>query len=276
MTIQKEKIPELEKKLAEYQGDDCVIDSHTIKETLKNEFENIKFIKTGFPTIDFLTKGFYTGELIIVTGKVKRGKSSFCRTLTKNFYEQGIKSLWFPFDMPYFIFLTSFGPNPPLFYMPKKLKEEAMAWLNARIWEAKVKYDIGAVFIDDLSYLIDLVHSRNPSIELGTLCRQLKRIAIDKNIIMIVTHHVRKTDKVEPTEEDLKDSALVAAIADKVISVQRKLVLGGESNEGQLILHIDRFSGVLQKKIPIYFKDGYFYETPILPPLSTTENLTNI
>lgn len=256
------RIIEIEKKLAEYQGEDRVLEAEEVKQEMEKEFEKIQFFKSGFPTLDNLTQGFYTGELICVTGKQKRGKSTFLRTLTKNFAEQGIKSLWFPFDMPLFIFFKMFGENPPIYYLPRRLKEEAMEWLNARIWEAKVKYNIQIVFIDDLSYLVDLVHSRSPSLELGTICRQLNRLAIDRNVVIFFTHHSKRIERnLNPTEEDLRDSALIAGIVNKVITVLRKQDRNGEgTNEGKIILNIDRFSGVLQKSIPIIFKDNFFYE----------------
>ena len=249
-----------EKALSEYQGEDRVMLASDLKEEFKSSLEKVVFLKSGLPTFDNLTGGFYTGELIIVTGMPKRGKSTWLRTVTKNLLKQDIKSLWFPFDMPLFSFMSAFGEELPVFYLPRMLKQEAMEWLHARIWESKVKYDIKAVFIDDLGYLVDLIHSRNPSVELGTICRQLKRLAIEKNIIIFLAHHSTKVETgKDPTENNLRDSGLIAGVADKVITIQRKK----DSAEGRLIINIDRFSGTLQKSVNIILNGQYYEEVSL-------------
>ena len=59
----------------------------------------------------------------------------------------------------------------------------------------------------------------------------------------------------------MRDSGLVAGIADKVITVLRKK----DSEEGKIIINVDRFSGTLQKSVNIIFKNGYYEEISLYP-----------
>lgn len=189
--------------LSKYEGDDAVISSAEMKEFLDNHPQNVVHFKSGIPTLDSLMDGFEGGELIVVSGMTKMGKSLICQNITKNIAERDIKSLWFSYEMPVRQFLQRFGDNPPVFYLPKKLKGRADVWLRERMYEAKLKYGIKAVFIDHLHFLVDMIQMRSPSLEIGAIVRKLKRTAMELNIVIFLIAH---TGKLKMDEEPSIDS----------------------------------------------------------------------
>ena len=69
--------------------------------------------KSKFPTLDILTDGLEPGELIVISGLTKNGKTTFSVNLTENFASQGIESLWFSYEMPYRQFRKMFSEKIP-------------------------------------------------------------------------------------------------------------------------------------------------------------------
>jgi intein/homing endonuclease len=196
--------PQDEKEfLKSYEGDDKIVSSLEMKDFLDNHPQNIVHFNSGIPTLDHLVEGFEGGELIVVSGPTKMGKTSVCQTFTKNFAEKDIKSLWFSYEMPMRQFLHKFGDNPPLFYLPRKLKGRADVWLRERMLEAKLKYGVRAVFIDHLHFLVDMIQMRSPSLEIGSIVRKLKRTAMEFNIVIFLIAH---TGKIKIDEEPGIDS----------------------------------------------------------------------
>lgn len=57
-------------------------------------------IKTGFTDLDKIIGGLYPGELVVISSKFSKGKSSFLRTIIKNVaFGIGCKGLFFCFDL---------------------------------------------------------------------------------------------------------------------------------------------------------------------------------
>ena len=178
-----------EERMAKYEGSDKVISSHEYKKELdeKKEKEIFSF-KSGFPKLDMHTQGFETGELIVISGWTGHGKTTICQSLTVNFEKQGIKTLWFSYESPARSFFSKFK-SLPLFYLPKELKKSTLDWIEERILEAKIKYDIRVVMIDHLHFLFDFIQTRHPSLEIGTIVRTLKTLAIKYNLVIFLIAH---------------------------------------------------------------------------------------
>src|SRR3990167_2250336 len=217
-----QKLAQIEEKLASYEGEDKVISSSEMKQILEDNPVNVVSFKSGFGQIDALTEGFEGGELTIVTGATKMGKTTFCQTITKNIADDGVRSLWFSYEMPVRQFLAKFGDNLPIFYLPQELKGRIIPWVESRIWEAKLKYDIKAVFIDHLHFLVDLAKLRNPSLEIGAIVRGIKRIAMAHNIVIFLIAHLTKVKfDQEPTIDTVRDSSFIIQDSDSVLMIYR-------------------------------------------------------
>lgn len=238
---------EMEKKLANYEGEDQVISSHDLYKKLLQKKERTVSLKFGIPTLDLLIGGTTGGELNVVSGITGHGKTLLCQTFTPAFAGQGGHSLWFTYEVPTLKFLKQFGEDIPHFYMPSLLKSTSLEWIKQRIYETKLKYGIDAVFVDHLHFLADVMMMKNPSLEIGQVMRTLKRWALEFNVVFFLIAH---TTKLKPETEldlgDTRDSSFIEQEADNVFYIWRQ-----KKVERGSILKIakNRSNGVMGKKI---------------------------
>ena len=253
------KIIEIEKKLSEYMGEDRIVLSGDMIELIANDSKKEINFKTGFAHLDNILGGCEGGELITISGITGNGKTLFCQTITKNLSQQGIFPLWFSYEVMPKQFLRQFGEELPNFCLPAKLKGNSLSWLNQRIYEAKIKYNIKAVFLDHLHFLIDMsAIKHNMSLEIGGIVRGLKKIALEYNIVFFLVAHTNKVRaEAELDLDHLRDSSFIAQESDSVIFIWRK----GEETEAWMKVAKNRKTGIINKKIKMYkMQDGYLWE----------------
>ena len=261
-----DKFYEKEERLANYEGEDRVVPSHEIEKELSEISTELFKVKSNLPTLDDLIEGFQGGELIIVSGPTKQGKTTFCQSLTKNFEDQGVKSLWFSFEVPLRQLFKQFIKADTI-YLPRRLHDKRLDWLEDRILEAKIKYDAKVIFIDHLHYLVDIEKTRNASIEIGSIIRKLKSICVEHEVIIFLMVHTTKTRIDDmPTEENVRDSSFIPQEADSTLMIWREKKLNRKTKEieltGKTVLLVSnhRRTGVMQQSVPLVFKDGMLYE----------------
>lgn len=252
-----------EERMAKYEGSDKVISSHDYKKEIEAEKEKeIYSFKSDFPMLDKITEGFETGELIVLSGYTGHGKTSIAQSFTVNFEKQNIKTLWFSYEMPARQFFAKFQ-SLPLFYLPKELKESTMKWIEEKILEAKIKYDIRVVMIDHLHFLLDFVRSKYPSLEIGTIVRSLKSLAMKHNIVIfLIAHTSMPKGKKSPGLEDIRDSSFITQEADSAMVIQRILPKGTKiyGNDAWLTVLKHRRMGTIGRGVKLFYKDKQFYE----------------
>jgi replicative DNA helicase len=216
--------------LLEYKGEDRIITSQEAFELSKEERNKPSF-NSGIPKLDTLTSGFREGQLIVISAPTGQGKTTLCQTLTKNFADREVGSLWFSFEVGISEFLSKFvwngEENIPAFYLPRTLKQKNTEWLETRILEGIAKYNIKAVFVDHLHYLIEMdkmAQAKNLSLLVGMMMRDLKQLAIRHNIMIFLVSHMRKLSyesRKMPEVDDLRDSSFVGQESDIVIFLKR-------------------------------------------------------
>lgn len=254
-------IVELEEELVTYKGDDRVIPFSEMKEELGKQPKGF-IVHSYFNQLEGLVEGFCEGELILVSGTPKSGKSLFLQTLTSHFAEQGEKVVWFSYEVPPRQFLDSF-PDLPKGYMPRQIQQANIWWLEKKVWEAKLKYDTNIVMIDHIHYLVDMSKLRNASLEIGAIYRKLKLMAIKHKLIIFLISHLKKVEHgQEPQGEDIRDTNFALGEPDTILILWRLLDNPGEGIENEARLKVDRTrrTGVLQKKISLKKKGGYLEE----------------
>lgn len=246
-------------KLAEYDGEDRVVGSLELDLKLKKDSMASKpIVKSLIPGLDRATDGFYPGELIVVSGYTKQGKTLLCQSLTKNFTTQQYYPLWFSFEVPTRQFLSIF-PDLPNFYLPMKLKAYSMDWVEERILEGFAKHHTRIVFVDHLHFLFDMARSKNTSLEIGTVIRRLKSIAVENNFVVFLLCHTTKSKTNEtPDYSAIRDSGLIAQESDSVFMVARTPKVSVEAAQMRVEFH--RRTGVLERVIPLVKQGGYLIE----------------
>lgn len=211
---------QLQEALKSYRGDDEIISFQKYRDNNKNIYK--RGFSSGLLILDDYINGFQKGDLITVTAPTGHGKTSFCQFLTTNFSNQKIKSLWFSYEMPINNFLFKFGNSLPDGYLPKVLTDRNITWIERKVVEGIVKYNTGVVFIDHLHYLFNLRDSKNVSLEIGDIMRNLKIIAKKYNVtIFIVAHTGKMNEDGTVGLESIRDSSFVGQESDTVIALWR-------------------------------------------------------
>ena len=257
---EKKRIQELYKN---YKGSDEVIPADEYQKLIVRE-EVLYRVSSGLTDLDKIIEGFRPGNVIIVSGPTKQGKTTFCQTLTENFTKQDFKCLWFFFDTPAIEVIERFQ-EIPIFYLPKRNEpEKKLEWIEQKIIEGLVKYDTRMVFVDHLGFLTRFSSERdNYSTELTSIVRELKEIAIRWNVTIFLNHHIKKIDSEStPRWSDLKDSSGPAQDSDITIMVWRERVKGEFGSEytdfGFVSVQLHRRTG-RTGTIRVECRDGLFY-----------------
>ncbi len=252
------------KNLTEYAGEDQVISSAEMSLKLKDVPENVIRVKSFIPSLDAaLDGGFQDGELYGVSGPTKGGKTLLCQSLTTAFAKQQYHALWFSYEVPVHQFLGQF-PEMPLIYLPSKLKAHVLPWVEDRIQESFLKYHTRIIFIDHLHFLFDMGRAKNPSLEIGTVIRKLKTIAVQGGfIIFILCHTVKGKSETGLSYESIRDSSFVSQESDCVLMIKRTPEDG--ANAARLRVEFHRRTGVLEQIVNLVKVNGLLQEQANIP-----------
>ena len=235
------------KNLAEYSGEDQVISSHEMSLGFEQGRDSIIRVKSFIPSLDAAVGDFRDGELIVISGPTKNGKTLLAQSLTVNFIKQQEFPLWFTFEVGVRQFLSQFQEFP-LIYLPAKLKAHALPWVEERIKESFLKYHTRIIFIDHLHYLFDMARTRNPSIEIGTVIRKLKTLAVQGGFIIFLLCHTKMgASENNLSYESIRDSSFVSQESDSVLMIKRPP--DKAENAARLRVEFHRRTGVLEKVV---------------------------
>lgn len=204
----------------------------------------------GIEGLDRLTDGIHEGELCVISGLTKHGKTLLAQTASYNLARFQVPSTWFTYEVPPAQFLEPFHGYDQMLdhcYMPMEHRAYNLSWLFHRILEGYHKAGSRVVFIDHLHFIMDIARARNPSLEVGTIVRALKRLAVDRMLAIILICHVSKGQKEmdDDSYENLRDSSLIAQESDTVIFVRRKPEAGESAAKITVDLH--RRTGVMKQ-----------------------------
>lgn len=205
--------------------------------------------KTGFGIMDKALKGgVRDGNLVIVVGETGMGKSAFARSITKNMLADNITSIWFTFELSINEMWEKFKEmgmeDGAKIYTPERYVTRKLEWLKKKIVEARDIYKCKVVYIDHLGFLLGDYNPSNGineknlngfSNSLATIytmiCRDLKTIAIQEKIVIVLMWHLKKLSegKKEADASDVKDSSGVLQECDLGLSVARERLSSGKT-----------------------------------------------
>ena len=248
-------------RLKEYDGDDKVVGGHELKLSFDHGPDTRVNVKSMIPGIDAACDGFRGGELVIISGPTKNGKTLLAQTFTVNFAKQYGFPLWFSYEVPARQFLTQF-PELPLIYMPSKLKPRAMEWFEDRVFEAFLKFNTRIIFVDHLHYLVDLARQKQVSLEIGTIIRRLKTLAVQNDFLVFLLCHT-KMGKHEGnlSYESIRDSSFISQESDSVIMIRRTPDEGASMARASVEFH--RRTGVMERMVKLVKVGGLLRERAV-------------
>ena len=147
-----------------------------------------------------------------------------------------------------------------MIYLPSRMKAHVLSWIEERIQESFEKYHTRVIFIDHLHYLFDLARTKNPSIEIGTVIRRLKTLAVSKGFIIFLLCHTKMgASESNLTYESIRDSSFVSQESDCVLMIKRKPEQK-KPNAARLRLEFQRRTGVLERAVNLEEIDGHLRE----------------
>lgn len=266
-----------EEILRVYKGEDEVVEAKTYMETIESLRKNTEALRlpSGLPGLDSIIEAFWEGNLVVVSGPTKEGKTTFCQTLTLHFSAMGQNCLWFPFDTPAEELISRFNEKVNIFLPQKNPPSKKLEWLEKRIIEGLAKFNTRIVFIDHLGMLTRSDNFHNYATELQKIVEELKQIAIRWRVIIFINHHIRKIDTYTiPTLSDLKDSVGVATDSDMVLMVWRKKKKTDHgpdtSNEGTISVLSNRRTG-RTGWVDLVHQGDRFLQVGYEPPVGSTD-----
>lgn len=174
--------------------------------------------------------GFEEGDLIVVSAPTGMGKTTLMQTITKNFSSQMISNLWFSYEVLMKNIWKTFQDmgmtKNDVVFAPFKNESGSLEFIQKAVKKSMDIAPVKIVYIDHLGYLVPNLSKnnigQNYSAYLQQVCKELKTLAIDNRIIIILAAHMRKTDN--PKIEDIRDSSGVAQEADVVVMLNREII----------------------------------------------------
>lgn len=251
---------ERERQLFENAGESQVLENTEALRIWRerNNDKSVRHLTCSIPPIELLLDGFKGGELIVISGFTGQGKTTLSRTLTQGLQEWGHRTMWLQYEETLEEFMRRFPEPKPTFYVPLTLEASGLPWIEDRILEAILKYDIDAVFIDHLHYLADTMSGRNVSLEIGQVMRKLKMTAVKYNLpIFLIAHTSKPKDKEEPSLGSCRDSSFVEQEADTVLYVWRKATPKDENVVK--VAKCRRNGAAMGEKITLKFRRGLLW-----------------
>ena len=183
--------------------------------------------KSTFPVFDGKLDGIETGEVVVVSGETKQGKTLFVESWLNGLRAKSelVGTLIFTYEVQPERLLAKYVNNEKTrIYLPMELKTMDFDWLKERCLEAAIKYNCNVVMIDHLHFLVDMNTRQNMSLNIGAFMRRLKKeIAQDLNMAVILIAHQGQTKENQGASiRNIRDSSFVGQESDAIIIVSRK------------------------------------------------------
>jgi len=215
--------------------------------------------------------------------------TTFMRTLTYNLTKFNVQCLWFSYEVSLNELHRKFAEMKIAdhyhVYTPTKLVTGEIEWIREKIIESTQKYGTKVIFIDHIDFLTpkNTRNSDNETIALKKIVTELKSLANELEVIIILAAHVKKLpDNRQPEMQDIGYSAGIFQLADSVFIVYRhKLEQAmGEELEGDLFSNIstikivkNRDTGILKYIKCIYEDERYKTQADVgaIQPTNTSD-----
>ena len=224
-------------------------------------------VKTGLVSFDRVIHGFEKGEFIVIGGRPGMGKTQLTVQWATNMAKQNkgvaFMSLEMSAEMITKKFLCNLGQlNPSVFNNPdnydkdielslsdaiKQLKElpiylydnpsSNLNKLLALIKKVVIENKVSVIFLDYLQLISVGSRRFNREAEISIICRDLKKLAVELDITIIVGSQLsrqvenRPGGSKRPQLSDLRESGAIEQDADKVIFIYRPEYYGIEVDE---------------------------------------------
>jgi len=214
------------KEAIAYKGPDRVV-RFTDYLLTKAEAPTLKTFHSQFKMLDKSIGGIQTGEVVVVSGNRKNGKTLFVESWIRSMIKKDalVNPVFFSFEVVPEVLLAKYVNEPEMpIYLPLTLKMVDFDWFLSKCIEAKYKFNCRVIMIDHLHYMVDMAIKQNMSLNIGAFMRRLKQdVAIDlKLAVILIAHQGQPKEGREASMDTLRDSSFVSQESDSTIIVSRR------------------------------------------------------
>jgi len=236
--------------LKNYRGEDRVV---SVKDfVLPLEDEKNSFY-SGIEKLDKIYGRLHKGDIFTITAPTNHGKSAFARELFIRFSQQNKHSLFFAYEDTNYWFIKKLGKHLTQGYIPLVLNDRNMTWIEARILEAIVKYNVEVVFIDNVKSITEF-KAANVNNSLEAILQKIKDVAVKYNIMIFLCAHVKK-ERNDIDINSIKDSSAIADGSSLVIAIKREIENGEDTGITTFSVIKNRNNGKLSKFVMKFVPD---------------------
>jgi len=218
--------------MKEYTIDDfmCIVNNTPIaypdnlisyEEALKDKDKVLKeVIATQWNNINNLLGGLYKGQLMIIYGEVKSGKTIFGLNIASELANKLYPVLFIclemsPAELSYITSHITSNPSLPIYFVNKTILSSSE--LCSMIVTMNKRFKVEIVFIDNLQLLLT---DMTQILETGNITRELKNLARELNISIVLFSQTRKEES--QRGYDVFGSKLAIANCDTLLKLIRK------------------------------------------------------
>ena len=185
----------------------------------------IRGLSLGYRSMDQLTEGFEAGEVMILTGHTKHGKSKLAANLAWNVAMSGKNVMFINTEMTKMQVARRMngmerGDNPTTGKIYMNDRADLEAYDATALIERAKELGCDMVIIDHLHFFSR--STDNQTNELSKITKEFKEAAVQYEIPLLLLCHIKQGDTSRwPTLESLKGSSSIAQDADIIITVWR-------------------------------------------------------
>lgn len=222
---------------------------------LKGEKRDVIYSDT-FPTLNNATQGLMPGNIIVIAGSYKQGKSFFGKELVWDFAKQKIPTGVLTLEMSDKEYLERIMAGelkvlPKKFRTPKNLTPREISSIDdfpknlplyfydsvctefdisskARAW--KNKFNLRVLMIDYIGLVETTIHKNSDrERQLSYVSRVLKNLAKELSIVIIVLAQLNRLGKHDPSSDKMAESIGIVRDADYVFIIHKPYDKGSKS-----------------------------------------------
>lgn len=185
----------------------------------------IRGMSLGYRKLDEMTEGFEPGEVMILTGHTKHGKSKLAANLAWNVAQQGKNVMFINTEMTKMQVARRMNgmtkddaPTKGKIYMNDRADLEA--YDATALMERAKEMGCDMVIIDHLHFFSR--STDNQTNEISKITKEFKEAAVQYELPLLLLCHIKQGDTTKrPTLESLKGSSSIAQDADIILTVWR-------------------------------------------------------
>ena len=218
----------------------------------------VRGISTGIKGLDEMLEGFEPGEMMILTGHTKHGKSRLAANIAKNVANQGKTVFYVNTEMTKLQMGRRFNSMLGDQKLSGKIILNDQAGLSynnvLQMMERMKEKGADLVIVDHLHFFSRSIDQQTN--EISKIAKDFKDAAVELEIPLIMLCHLQQADtKKKPTLQMIKNSSSIAQDADIVVAVWIDDRPDSPADETQILRLAHRSASGTKKKTIVY-NDG--------------------